>query len=174
MLLSRFARPVLLSLALISGPALAQDLPTPEGEALLTVTGAITVTNDGDAAVFDREMLAALDPVTFETTTIWTDGTQSFTGVPLAQLLDRLGAEGSAVSATAVNDYAIEIPAEDWEGDPDAEGPIVAYLHNDAPMSLRGKGPLWIVYPYDSDPAFRSEVIYSRSIWQLDRIEVLP
>ena len=39
-------------------------------------------------------------------------------------------------------------------------------------MSLRDKGPLWVIYPYDQNAAYRSEVTYSRSIWQLDRIEV--
>ncbi len=43
---------------------------------------------------------------------------------------------------------------------------------NGETMPVRRKGPLWIVYPYDSDEAYRSEAIYSRSIWQLDRIEV--
>ena len=40
-------------------------------------------------------------------------------------------------------------------------------------MSLRDKGPLWIVYPFDSNPSYSTEVTYARSIWQLDRIEVL-
>ena len=40
-------------------------------------------------------------------------------------------------------------------------------------MLVRNKGPLWVVYPYDENPEYRSEVIYSRSIWQLDRIEVI-
>jgi hypothetical protein len=40
-------------------------------------------------------------------------------------------------------------------------------------MSVRDKGPLWVIYPYDSDAAYRTEVIYSRSIWQLDRLEVV-
>ncbi|MDP5360810.1 MAG: oxidoreductase, partial [Paracoccaceae bacterium] len=35
------------------------------------------------------------------------------------------------------------------------------------------KGPLWVVYPYDMSADYRSEVIYYRSIWQLDRIEVV-
>ena len=73
------------------------------------------------------------------------------------------------LKATAINDYAVEIPVEDAvEG-----GPIIAFMRNGAPMSVRDKGPLWIVYPYDSDPAYQTEVIYSRSIWQLDRIEVM-
>ena len=38
---------------------------------------------------------------------------------------------------------------------------------------MRDKGPLWIIYPYDQNTDYQTEVIYSRSIWQLDRIEVL-
>jgi hypothetical protein len=40
-------------------------------------------------------------------------------------------------------------------------------------MSVRDKGPLWIIYPYDSSADYRTEVVYSRSIWQLDRIEAV-
>jgi len=39
-------------------------------------------------------------------------------------------------------------------------------------MSAREKGPVWLVYNYDSDPAFRTETVYSRSVWQLDRITI--
>ena len=157
---------------LLPAAAIAQSdpapLPAPEGEVVLTVTGDIAVTNEGDAAVFDVAMLEAMDPVTIETTTIWTDGVQTFTGVPLARLMEAVGAEGESLSATAINDYAVQIPSEDWVED----GPIVAYLANGEPMSVRTKGPLWIVYPYDDVAAYRSEVIYARSIWQLDRIAV--
>ena len=69
--------------------------------------------------------------------------------------------------ATAINNYAIEIPVSDAVN----EGPIIAYLMDGKKMSVRDKGPLWIVYPYDANPDYRSEVVYSRSIWQLDRIE---
>ena len=158
----------LLALVLIAGPLAAQDLARPEGDVLLTVTGAIGVTNDGDAAAFDRAMLEELDPVTIETTTIWTDGVQTFTGVPLDRLMDVVGATGTSVDATAINDYSVAIPASDWVDG----GPIVAFLNNGEPMSVRDKGPLWIVWPFDDNPAFQTETIYSRSIWQLDRIVV--
>jgi len=29
-----------------------------------------------------------------------------------------------------------------------------------------------MVYPYDADPRFRTEITYANSIWQLDRIEI--
>jgi hypothetical protein len=44
---------------------------------------------------------------------------------------------------------------------------------DDRPMSVREKGPLWVIYPFDDVPEYQNETIYSRSIWQLDRIEVV-
>jgi hypothetical protein len=152
----------------LATPAAALD--PAQGEVLLTVTGAITETNDGDSAAFDLEMLQGLPAVSFETTTIWTEGVQTFEGVALSDLLEAVGAEGETLSAVAFNDYAVDIPASDAVTD----GPIIAYLRNGAPMSLRNKGPLWIVYPYDANPDYQSETIYARSIWQLNRIEVRP
>ncbi|WP_323779422.1 hypothetical protein [Leisingera sp.] len=72
--------------------------------------------------------------------------------------------------AHAVYDYVVEIAVADAvEG-----GAIVAFERNGAEMSLRGMVLLWVVYPYGSNPAFRTEVVYSRSIWQLDRIVIQP
>ena len=168
----RFARIVVAIAAILTMPlaASADGLEAPTGEVLLTVRGAIALRNDGDAAVLARAMLEALGAERFETTTIWTEGVQTFTGVPLHALLAALGAEGQTLRAVALNDYAVEIPVSDAE----PGGPIVAYLQNDAPMSVREKGPLWIVYPYDTRAAYQSEQIYARSIWQLVSIEVLP
>jgi hypothetical protein len=149
-------------------PASALDPAT--GDVVLTVSGDISASNGPGVAQFDLEMLKKMDPVTFETTTIWTDGVQTFTGVELAELLERLGVSGGTLRASAVNNYAVEIPMSDAVDG----GPIIAYLSNGETMSLREKGPLWIVYPYDSSVAYQTELIYSRSIWQLDRIEVLP
>ncbi|MBV7379844.1 molybdopterin-dependent oxidoreductase [Maritimibacter dapengensis] len=146
----------------------ANDLQMPTGDVVLSVTGNIAATNDGNAAIFDEDMLRALGETTFETTTIWTDGVQSFTGVSLKDLLDELGVDNGTLEARALNDYAVEIPVSDAVDG----GPIVAYARNNNAMSIRDKGPLWIVYPYDSNDDYASETIYSRSIWQLDRIDV--
>lgn len=155
---------------LVAPPVAAQEaLPMPEGEPLLTVTGEISVTNQDEAAVFDRAMLESMETVTFTTSTIWTEGPQTFTGVPLSDLMEAVGATGSSMKATAINDYAVDIPREDWVQD----GPILAYLNDGEEMPVRDKGPLWVVYPYDLNASYQSEVIYSRSIWQLDRIVVV-
>lgn len=158
-----------LLLGLFGGPALADDLPSPEGEVVLTISGEILNENAEGKAQFDMDMLASMPATRFRTTTLWTEGVKTFKGVALVELLDRLGVSQGTIRATALNDYSIEIPYESLR----AGAPIVAYELDGAPMPRRQKGPLWIVYPYDSDEAFRQEVIYSRSIWQLDRIEIV-
>jgi len=158
----------LLALAFAVHAAPAQPLGPPSGDVVLTVTGEIAVANAEGAAVFDRAMLEAMEPVEFTTTTTWTVGPQVFTGVLLRDLLAALGVTDGTIRASAANDYAVDIPVSDAvEG-----GPIVAYLLNGQPMSLREKGPLWIVYPYDAKLEYQSEVIYSRSIWHLERMEI--
>lgn len=138
---------------------------TPVGPVLLQ----LEVLGVEDATLqLDLSTLHAMPSVTFETATIWTDGLQQFTGVSLATLIQELGVNDGVLEAYAINAYVVEIPVSDAvEG-----GPIVAYERNGKEMSVRDKGPLWIVYPYDSDPAYRNEAIYSRSIWQLERIVI--
>ncbi|TAG09756.1 MAG: oxidoreductase, partial [Rhodobacterales bacterium] len=96
-----------------AGPVVADALPVPTGEIVLTVTGDIQVKNQGDSAVFDAEMLKALGEVTYDTSTPWTDGVQSFTGVSLHRLMEVLGVTEGSLKATAINDYAIDIPVSD-------------------------------------------------------------
>jgi hypothetical protein len=151
----------------VGRPLFAQSLPDPEGAVILTVTGAIALANSDQGAQFDLAMLQAMDTAEFQTTTIWTDGPQVFRGVPLIRLIEVLEAEGQVIAASALNDYTVEIPLEDAvEG-----GPILAFEQNGKTLSVRDKGPLWLVYPYDSERDYQSEVIYARSIWQVKRLE---
>lgn len=142
----------------------ATAMPAASEETILTLEGP-----EGSTS-FDLEALKAMEPVTFTTSTIWTDAPHEYTGVSLLDLLEHAGITEGSVQATAINDYAVEIPVaainEDY--------PIVAYHLDGEPMSIRDKGPLWIIYPFDSDAALRAEVIYSRSIWQLNKIAPAP
>lgn len=161
-------RATALGVLLSATPLMAEDLPRPAGEIVLTVTGDISATNEGESAVFDVEMLRNMGEVSFSTSTPWTDGVQEFTGIPLNVLTEALGVTGGSIKATAINDYAIDIPVSDAvEG-----GPILAYMINGKAMSVRDKGPLWLIYPYDLDEKYQAELIYSRSIWQLVRLDV--
>src|SRR3546814_13646263 len=87
------------------GPSHAANaLPQPVGEIVLTVSGAITVRNDGDSAVFDMAMLEALPQAEIKTETPWTEGMTTFTGFKLADLLALLGTASTNLRAFALND----------------------------------------------------------------------
>lgn len=157
----------------LTGAAMAQTapgaLPAPTGQVILTVRGVISVTNGVAEAALDRAMIEAMGVVTVHTGTIWTDGTSEFQGVELSRLLAHLGADGTTLRLTALNDYAVDIPAtEAVEG-----GPVLAFRMDGKDLSPRDKGPLWMIYPYDVNTAYKNEVSYSRSVWQLSSIEVL-
>ncbi|SFL42630.1 molybdopterin-dependent oxidoreductase [Shimia haliotis] len=141
----------------------------PMAETVLTITGDVAETADGAKWQLDENALRALPMTMLETDTIWTEGLQTFEGVSLAALLAHVGAGKGELRATAVNDYTVSIPTSDAV----KGGPIVAYLRNGEKMSLRDKGPLWIVYPFAENASYQTEEYYSRSIWQLDRIEVV-
>lgn len=150
-------------------PLSASALDAAEGEVVLTVSGSLEATNAGETAQFDMAMLMSMPETSFATTTLWTEGEKTFTGVTLSEILAMLGVTEGTIRASAINDYTIEIPVESVG----SAAPIIAYAIDGAAMSRRQKGPLWIIYPYDSDADYRTEVIYSRSIWQLDRLEIV-
>lgn len=146
-------------------------LPPVSGPVLLTVSG-LDGTRFKDGKVeFDAARLAALGRTEFETSTIWTEGIHRYSGVRLADLLEALGLKGTdaQLEFRALNDYAVEFSAADVTED----APLLAYLSDGEPMPVRDKGPIWVIYPFDSDAAYRTDTIYSLSIWQLDRIQVM-
>ncbi|MFV0334260.1 MAG: oxidoreductase [Tropicimonas sp.] len=149
--------------------ALMLGAPLHAGEILLSVSGDVAAPETGDSWTFDMEALRALPSTRIETTTIWTEGRQSFEGVSLDVLLDHVGAAQGEIEASALNDYTVTIPTDDAV----PGGPIIAYLHDGKEMSVREKGPLWIMYPFDDNESYRSEDYYARSIWQLDRLRIV-
>lgn len=157
------------SLFIIAGtPAFAQPLSAPAGEPILTIEGKITNTNVGDTAQFDRSMLESMDMVSFVTSTPWYSEPSKFEGVPLADLMALVGAQGTEIEAVALNDYRAGVPISDFA----KFGTILALERNGEDMPIRDKGPLFIVYPYDEDPRLQSQDYYARSVWQLYKMIV--
>ncbi len=137
-----------------------------EQPVLLTISVESETGDVETVAALTRSDLMTLPTVTFETSTNWTSGTPSFTGTPLRALLDQYDITEGEIEILAINGYSVVIPVED----PTNEGALLAYLLDGEPMSARNKGPLWLVYDYDSDREYQTETVFSRSIWQLDRI----
>jgi hypothetical protein len=146
----------------------AQTLPAPKDKPILTVSGNISVTNQGGTAVFDRAALEAVGTISFETGTPWYPEPVKFEGVPLAKLMQYLGAKGEHIVVTALNDYSSDIPFSDAM----KYNVILAMKQNGQYMSVRDKGPLFIVYPFDSAPELKHQTYYGRSVWQISKITV--
>ena len=149
-------------------PFQAQALEQPAGKPILVISGAIKETNGDQVAKFDRDMLEKLGMVKIETKTPWYDGQVSFEGVPLDKLMAEVGATGHTVQALALNDYSTDIPIDDFA----KYHTILALKRNGEYMPVRDKGPLFVVYPYDSNPDLKSQTYYSRSAWQVARFVV--
>lgn len=81
---------------------------------LLTIDGAISHTNIDNSAQFDALMLSSLNSYTLATETSVSDGVSYFEGFLLRDLLKWVGADGEQVIATALNDYIVEIPLNDF------------------------------------------------------------
>jgi hypothetical protein len=157
-------------LACSSWASHAGPLKVPTAEPILEIVGAIQSTNAPGAATFDREMLEGLGLETITTATPWHQGQVRFEGVPLKKLLASIGAQGKTVKAVALNDYVTTIPVDDFA----KHGTILALKRDGQYMPVRDKGPLFIIYPYDSDPHLKSQMYYARSAWQVKRLEVQP
>lgn len=139
-------------LAGLPGAGLADDSDAP----VLRIEGRIA---GGQAAAFTRAQLEAMGLATIRTSTPWHDGLQTFEGVPLTRLMQ---------TVMALNRYRTVIPIDDFE----RHGPILAVRRNGAYMPVRDKGPFFIIYPYDSSAALRTEQYYARSAWQVASLTV--
>ena len=151
----------------LAAPAAAEDLGTPAGRVVLTVEGAVSRTNAGDTAQFDLAMLEAMPQHEITTSTPWAPGLTRFSGPRLSDLLDRVGANGTALRATALNDYRAVIPMADAA----KYGVILALRADGRRLSVRERGPVWVIYPLDCEPAMR-EAFKDLMVWQLSRLRV--
>jgi hypothetical protein len=143
-------------------------LEAPKGKVVLTISGVVSQPNVGKDAAFTMEALSKLPQVSFTSKTPWYDQPVKFTGPLLKDVLAAAGAKGEKINLWALNDYHVEMPAADIKN----YSVVVARLMNDKPMSIREKGPLFIVYPYHKHSELNTELYFTRSIWQLSKITI--
>lgn len=117
------------------------------------------------------QQLAALPQHTTVTATPWTDGVAQFSGPLAVDVMKAAGvalAKGMVVQAEALNGYVIDIPAEDFLRWP----VILAFTMDGKPLTRRDKGPLWIIYPRDSDKVLQDARYDHRWAWQLRQLRI--
>jgi hypothetical protein len=158
---------ILTALASVSN-ALDMSKDQAVGPVILKINGKIGTKNTADAAVFDDALLDALPQKSFVTETPWTKGPVKFTGPLLSDVLKAVNASGVNIKALALNDYKVNIPVEDTR----KFGIILARQMDGKMLTVRDKGPLFVMYPFEQFPELKTSVYFSRCIWQLQSISV--
>jgi hypothetical protein len=144
----------------------AQEART--GKAVLSVIGNLTHPNHGIDALFSMDMLEKMPQQTFTAHTPWYPRPVTFTGPLLRDVLAAAGAHGTWITARALDDYKTVIPMTDAQNYP----VILARQIDGKDLAIRDKGPLFIVYPYDSKPELKAQVFLDRSAWQLKSLTI--
>ncbi len=144
------------------------EIPTPSGEVILIVSGDIAATNVSGTIEFDMNTLEKLGLVSYEVSDPWLQEKVTYTGVLLSDLLEVANASATLtdVFATALDDYAISIPASEIEAWPI----LIATQSNGAYMSIENNGPTRIIFPYDR----HDDITDARnmSVWNLESLDV--
>ncbi len=146
----------------------AQALDKAAGKVILTISGKITDKNTANTAVFDLAMIEKLPQQNFTTMTPWDKKPIKFTGPLLRDVLTAVKASGTTMKAAAINDYMTSIPVEDAK----KFDVIVAHKMNGEDIPVKTKGPLFIVYPFDTKAELQSATYYERSAWQLKSLTI--
>ncbi|TGG91269.1 hypothetical protein E4656_16235 [Natronospirillum operosum] len=121
---------------------------------------------------FSKEELAEMPGWHFTTETPWTVEADDYHGVPLAVLLETVGAPQGPLKLrlVALNDYAVETDAQKLV-DADA---VIVFERNGEPMPVRDYGPYWVLFPFSDRPELINRDIRNVSVWQLKTIEINP
>lgn len=119
-------------------------------------------------ASYDMAFLKGLPQHSFVSQTPWFKKPVTFTGPLLRDVLSAAKVKGAVVYAVAIDEYRAQIPFSDCV----QHDMILAHQIDGETLTPKNKGPLFVVYPYDSKPELQSVRFYERSIWQLKSLRV--
>ncbi|WP_174875135.1 molybdopterin-dependent oxidoreductase [Vogesella oryzae] len=166
--MTKLLKTLIVSTLLLAASAPTLALEAAQGRPILTINGLIAEKNAGAEAQFDSRMIDALPQVKMTVPTPWYKTAQTFEGPLFRDVLKAVGANGKKLYVVALNDYAAEIPLSDLS----KYDVILARKVNGKVLSVRDKGPLFVMYPFTKNPELQTKDIYSRCVWQVNRIRV--
>jgi hypothetical protein len=122
----------------------------------------------------DLQALDLMPQTTLETQLLPSLGLQGhhrWSGVPLSHIAGLLGAGPKAeIQLIALNNYAVSVPMSDLQ----RYDPVLASRRDGKTLSVRDKGPLMLIYPFDRYPELNAQDYLNRSIWQVHEVRVTP
>jgi hypothetical protein len=131
---------------------------------ILTVSGKSASSVD---VQLDEAAFAKLPKIAMNVPTPWYPTPQTFEGPLLRDILKIAKINSGMIKLIALNDYIITIPVSDaLEYDV-----IVARNRNGQPMTIRDKGPLFVIYPFHKNKELMHNKYYRRCSWQLRSIK---
>lgn len=120
------------------------------------------------STLLDIFAIDAMPQTSFSTATPWHQAVTEFSGVSLKDLLSSLKISGTKLQIVALNDYEVEADIRELE----AADALFATRQNGAIMPVSDKGPVFLVFPFDSRPELQHQTYYSRAVWQIAEINV--
>jgi len=144
--------------------ALAMPLPAMAQSPVLTVSNTVS----GKTITLTEADLKALPQVVIHTENEFVDAMTAFEGPLARDVLALAGEGGSTVVLSAVNDYAVDVPIEDFIN----YDVVLAMSADGVPFSRRDKGPIWVIYPMSDHADLQDPVYNARLIWQLVKVEI--
>ena len=129
----------------------------------------LTITNGSQSLVLDRAELEAFPQTTIATTSPYFDGVAEFTGPSLSRVLESFDLSGNTrIVLRALNDYRVDGSLKELL----AMDPIVATRMDSEPMSVRDRGPFWLMLPLSDRPELDEQEFHRFMIWQLEGIDL--
>ena len=74
------------------------------------------------------------------------------------------------IEVLAYNGYKTEIPVRDVL----KHDLLLASARNGVPLTVRDKGPFFILYPFSADDSLNVASVYSKCAWQIKEIRLIP
>lgn len=158
-------------LGVIAAAGVAALSAPPAAASALDLT--VTVHRKGEAGAataITLDELAAMPQTRVRAVTPWTEGVVEFEGVAFADLAARVGVTDGQVALTALNAYQITLDAAQVI----ADGGVLALKMDGRTMSVRDKGPIWLVFPSEARPELAATDNTHMWIWQVNAIAFGP
>lgn len=131
----------------------------------------ILTLRSADGTSIRAQTLAELDALpqqSFRTTTPWHKSSVEFSGVPLKTYFDLAKVAPTKIRLVALNDYVVDADvAELLTG-----AALLATRQNGVPLPVSDKGPVFLIFPFDSRSELQHQFYYSRAVWQLTEIDI--
>lgn len=128
---------------------------------------ALEIRSGNQKQTLEREELEAFPQTTIITKTPYFDGDITYSGPTLKHVIENFGLSGETqITFRALNDYQVSGNLEEVL-ELDA---IITTRINANPLSIRERGPFWIILPLSDRPELDSENHHRFMVWQLQQI----